>query len=282
VTTNVPVLAPDAWGIYPVPRNPDAYAPMWATVRSAVYYDPATMRATVNGGVIRVDFDYYGDAPTGGAAPAGATSYGSVALPGLAPGHYRLEGWGRPKAGGNSELYFTQDVAVGSASPVIEYYAAPLEHYFITAGPSDIAGLDPGTLTWKRSGQRFKAWLHQADAPPGAVPVCRFYAAGPNSHFYTGNAADCEGLKALEAVQRADAAAKGQPFLGWQFEQIAFYALVPTNGQCPGDTLPVYRAFNGSVAQHGANHRFMSDPRTRYAQLAAGWLDEGAQFCSPS
>jgi hypothetical protein len=281
VTTNVPVLAPDAWGIYSVPQNPDAYTPMWAMVRSAVYYDAASLRATISNGVIRVDFDYYGDAPTGGPAPAGSTSYGSVKLAALPPGHYRMEGWGRPKTGGASALYFSRDVAIGTASPVVEYYAAPTQHYFITAGPSDISGLDPGTLTWKRSSQGFKAWLNPADAPAGAVPVCRFYAAGPNSHFYTGSVADCEGLKALEAQQRAEASAKGAPFLGWAYEQIAFYALVPVNGQCPGDTVPVYRAFNATVAQHGANHRFMSDARMRYAQLAAGWADEGVQFCSP-
>ena len=281
ISTNVPVLAPDAWGIYSVPHNPVAYTPMWAMVRSAVYYDAASMHATISNGVIRVDFDYYGDAPTGGPAPAGSTSYGSVKLPALPPGHYRLEGWGRPKAGGDSALYFSSDVAVGSASPVVEYYAAPTEHYFLTGGPGDIAGLDPGTLTWKRTGETFKAWLNPADAPPGAVPVCRFYAAGPNSHFYTGNASDCAGLKALEAQQRAEASAKNTQFLGWQYEQIAFYALVPTGGSCPGGTEPVYRMFNGPVAKNGANHRFTSDSRMRYAMLAAGWVDEGVQFCSP-
>jgi len=86
ITSNVPVLAPTAWGIYPVPQNPDAYATTWATVRSAVYYDGATMRATIAGNVIRVDFDYYGNAPTSGAAPAGATSYGAVKIAGEAVG----------------------------------------------------------------------------------------------------------------------------------------------------------------------------------------------------
>jgi hypothetical protein len=281
ITSNVPVLAPTAWGIYPVPQNPDAYATTWATVRSAVYYDASTMRATIAGSVIRVDFDFYGNSPTSGPAPAGATSYGSVKIAGLAPGHYRLEGWGRPKTGGDSTLYFTSDIAVGSTSPVVEYYAAPIDHYFITAGPSDIALLDPGMQTWKRSGQGFKAWLHQSDAPPGAVPVCRFYASGPNSHFYTGSASDCEWLKGLEAQGRAQAAANNTVFAGWQFEQIAFYALVPANGQCPGDTIPVYRAYNQRAAFNDSNHRFMSDPTMRWAQLASGWGDEGVQFCSP-
>jgi hypothetical protein len=281
VTTNVPVLPPDEWGIYSVPQNPDAYQNVWAMVRSAVYYDPATMHATVSGNVIRVDFDYYGDAPIAGPAPAGSTSYGSVKLGGLAPGHYRLEGWGRAKAGGTSQKYFTRDVAVASTSPVVEYYASTTDHYFITAGSSDIALLDQGTLTWKRSGQGFKAWLNPADAPPGALPVCRFYAAGPNSHFYTGVASDCEALKSLEASQRAAASAQGQPFMGWQFELIAFYALVPTNGQCPGDTIPVYRAYNQRSQYNDTNHRFMTDLRLRAAELDLGWADEGVAFCSP-
>ena len=279
--TNLPVMAPDAWGIYSVPADPDAFAPINAVVRSAVFYDTASLRATVTGNVIRVDFDYHPDAPTGGAAPPGTTSYGSVQIAGLAPGTYRLEGWGRPVNGGASQLYFTRDIAVASTSPVIEYYAESTKHYFMSALPSDIAGLDPGTVGWKRTGQRFKAWLRQQDAPPGAMPVCRFYAAGPNSHFYSANPADCEGLKALEAEQRAQAAAQGQPFLGWQFEQIAFYALVPVNGQCPGDTYPVYRAYNQRAQYNDSNHRFMADPQMRVAELALGWADEGVAFCSP-
>jgi hypothetical protein len=281
VTTNVPVLPPDAWGVYSVPQNPNAFETMWATVRSAVFYDPASMRATVTGNVIRVDFDYYADAPTSGVPPAGSTSYGSVKVQGLAPGQYRFEAWGRPKTGGDSVRYFTRDVGVASTSPVIEYYADTTDHYFLTAGPSDISSLDPGTVTWKRSGQRFKAWLRASDAPPGAVPVCRFYAGGPNSHFYTGSSVDCEGLKELERKQRAEATAKGVNFLGWAYEQIAFYALVPVNGQCPGDTAPVYRAYNQRGIYNDSNHRFMVDSQMRNAELAGGWADEGVAFCSP-
>jgi hypothetical protein len=35
-----------------------------------------------------------------------------VKLAGLAPGNFRLEGWGPPEAGGTSSLYFTRDVAL--------------------------------------------------------------------------------------------------------------------------------------------------------------------------
>ncbi len=281
VSSNMPVMPPQDWGVYSVPMNPDAFTPVYALVRSAVYYDPTTLKATVTGSTIRVDFDYYADAPTTGNAPAGSTSYGSVKVPGLAPGTYQLEGWGRPKAGGDSQRYFSQTVAVASTTPVIEYYAPSTKHYFMSAGPGDIAALDPGTVGWLRSGQQWKAWLRAQDAPAGAMPVCRFYAAGPNSHFYTASPSDCQGLKDLETQQRAQAAAAGQPFLGWQYEQVAFYALVPTNGQCPGDTVPVYRAYNNRFAENDSNHRFMADPVMRSAEMSLGWSNEGVVFCSP-
>ena len=125
---------------------------------------------------------------------------------------------------------------------------------------------------WKRTGQKFRGWLRMGDAPPNAKAVCRFYAKGANSHFYTGNAGDCEYLKAIEQQGRAEAQAQGQPFLGWAFENIAFYALVPENGQCQGGTTPVYRSYNNRFAQNDSNHRFTVTPEMQTAidAFAAG------------
>lgn len=280
-TSNLPVVPPSAMGVYSVPQYPDAYAATQVMVRSPFLYDPTSMKATVSGNVIRVDFNFYGDAPIGGAAPAGSTSYGSVQVAGLAPGSYQLQAFGTSTTGGLSQLSFTRDVAVGTTTPVVEYYAAATHHYFMSAGPTDIALLDPGTQGWQRSGQEFDAWLNASDAPAGAMPVCRFYAAGPNSHFYTGDPNECADLKSLEQQQRAQAAAQGQPFLGWQFEQIAFYALVPVNGQCAAGTWPVYRVYNQRAQFDDSNHRYTSDPQMRAAALAEGWADEGVVFCTP-
>ena len=87
-------------------------------------------------------------------------------------------------------------------------------------------------------------------------------------------------LKSLESSQRADATAKGQSFLGWQFEGTVFYALVPSGGQCPANTAPVYRLYNNRAKQSDSNHRFTADGPMRAAML--GWVDEGVAFCSPS
>ncbi len=281
VTTSIPVLPPSDWGIYSVPAAPQAFFPWRALVRSAAYYDPSTLRASVSGNVIRVDFDYYADAPLSSPAPAGSTSYGSVDVAGLAPGTYTLEGWGRPKAGGDPTRYFTSSVTVSATSPVIEFYSESLDHYFMSAGPGEVAAVDndPGH-PWKRTGQRWNAWLRASDAPQGAQAVCRFYASGPNSHFYTADAAECQYLQSLESQQRAEAAAMGVPYMNWQYEGIAFYALVPQNGQCPAGTDPVYRSYNDRGDQNDANHRFTADPVQRAAMLAT-WKDEGIAFCSP-
>jgi hypothetical protein len=251
-------------------------------IRSAAYFDPASMRATVQGNVIRVDFDYAPDAPTGGSnLPAGYSSFGAVKVAGMAPGSWRIEGWGRATTTGAVEKFFSKDLVVGGPGYVVEYYAPSLDHYFISAGPDEIAGLDANPQQgWLRTGERFRAWLRASDAPAEARPVCRFYSRGANSHFYTGDAAECQMLKNLEVTQRAEAQAKSVPFEGWQFETVAFYALMPVNGQCAAGSDPVYRAYNGRAAEMDTNHRFTVDAALRSA-MAWTWTDEGVAFCSP-
>jgi len=163
---------------------------------------------------------------------------------------------------------------------VVEYYSDKLDHYLVTAWTDEIAALDAGTA-FKRTGERFKAWLHASDAPAYAVPVCRFYASGPNSHFYTADPGECNYLKSLQQKQAADASAKGQPFPGWQFEAIAFYAIAPENGSCPANSRPVWRAYNDRAAENDSNHRFTVTDVVRRA-MQVGWADEGLAFCAPA
>jgi hypothetical protein len=278
-TSNLPVVPPREWGVYLVPREPRAYEIVEVLVRSAAYFDPRSMKASVSGNVVRVDFEYLANAM--GSMPPGMTTFATVRLGGLAPGQYHVEAWARPSTGGASEKYFTRDFATASQAYVVEYYHVALDHYFVTAASDEIALLDAGGQGgWKRTGQRFQAWARGYDAPPNAVPVCRFYASGPNSHFYTGDARECAQLKQLEQGERANAAAQGKRFVGWAYEGIAFHALVPQSGQCPPFTTRVYRAYNMRAQNMDSNHRFMVDPVVRGSM--AGWADEGAQFCSPT
>lgn len=280
ITSNIAVVPPSDWGLYAVPRAPLASDRVQMVIRSAAYFDPSTIRANVSGNTIRVDFAYRATAPVGGPVPPGMSSFASVDVGRLPPGAYHAEAWGRPDTGGDAQRYFALDFQVSPESNVVEYYARSLDHYFMTASGDEADLIDSGARGgWKRSGQSFHAWLHAAQAPAGAQPVCRFYAAGPNSHFYTASAEECASLRSLEQAQRAQAAALGQPFLGWGYEGIAFYALVPANGQCPAGTTPVWRSYNGRAAENDTNHRFTADPLQHLAMQ--GWVDEGPAFCSP-
>ena len=68
--------------------------------------------------------------------------------------------------------------------PVIEYYRADMDHYFMSADPAEIAVFDANAAlpTWpcQRTGQVFYAWRTPASAPPDTpLPVCRFYSPLP-------------------------------------------------------------------------------------------------------
>jgi hypothetical protein len=71
-------------------------------------------------------------------------------------------------------------------SPVIEYYYAALDHYFITQFKDEIAALDAGAHPgWVRTGQSFLAYRPGEGA---GQPVARYYglpSAGLDTHFFT-------------------------------------------------------------------------------------------------
>ena len=280
LATHIAMVPPLQWGIYTLPLAPQAFSAAYAVVRSAAYFYPALSQVSRSGNVVRVDFEYRSDAPaSGGQQAPGMSTYGATRMPELAPGAYVLEGWGRADMEGEYEKFFTREFSVASTVPVVEFFSGILDHYFIAAGADEIDLLDRGGQgDWRRTGQRFSAWLRQGDAPAGAVPVCRFYASGPNSHFYTGRSQECGYLRTLEQEQRAAASALGRPFLGWAYEATAFWALVPQAGVCPGGLIPVYRTYNDRAAQMDSNHRFVADA-TQYNAMAFSWADEGVQLC---
>ena len=270
-TQSLQVSPPDAAGVYPVPRVPGAFESMELVVRADAPIDASSVRYSISNATIHIDFSYSAD--------RSGESFVNVKLDGLPPGTYRAEAFASYAA----MLTPPRQVALGtfsvaSTSTVVEYYSERLDHYFITAGP-EVAALDAGT-GFKRTGQRFKAWMNAGDAPASAVPVCRFHASGPNSHFYTGDPGECQMLKSLEQKEKS-ALPKDKPYPGWQYEGIAFYALMPVNGACPASTTPVYRFYNNRWQENDSNHRFTATAEMRFV-MSQGWSDEGAVFCSPA
>lgn len=166
-------------------------------------------------------------------------------------------------AGALERVMLTPPVALVE---VIEFYHAGFDHYFVSADPPEIAGLDTGFFTgWTRTGERFFA--HAAgsyDAAP-VRPVCRYYglpSAGLDSHFYSADPAECFRVNRDFGAE-------------WYAEHGNVFQLVlpdPASGACPVGMIPVYRLFNH---RSDANHRYTTKPSIVTAMLALGWIREG-------
>jgi uncharacterized protein (DUF1800 family) len=159
--------------------------------------------------------------------------------------------------------------ALEPTAQAIEFYNATLNHYFITAFPEEAAMLDAGTTVkgWVRTGVTFNAWKDPTD-DPAAAAVCRFFGTsgvGPNSHFYTADAAECATVKANP---------------DWTYEAIAFYIEVPQSGTCPANTEAVYRSFYPGANVSQSNHRFLPD-LTMHQKMAGSSILEGVVMCAP-
>lgn len=148
---------------------------------------------------------------------------------------------------------------------IVEYYNPTLDTYFVTAEPAEMVMLDAGVVVpgWQRTGLAFKG------RPAGSqfgLAACRFFGTpplGPNSHFYTIDAAECAKVKA-------------DPL--WTYEGIAFNAQPPASGACFSDRIPVLRLYNNGMGGQ-ANHRYTTSRSETAAMQSNGWIVEGTVFC---
>ncbi len=160
----------------------------------------------------------------------------------------------------------------GASVPVVEYYNATLDHYFITHLAAEQANLDAGNTPsrWTRTGLTFRTY---AAAQEGTSQVCRFYIppADGNSHFFGRNPGECAASQAAHP--------------DFVLEDPAYmFTYLPTAGTCPAGTVPLYRVYNNRV---DANHRYTTDRAVRDQMVARGWIAEGdgpdaAAMCVPA
>ena len=156
--------------------------------------------------------------------------------------------------------------AAAGEALAVEYYNASLDHYFMTADPNEIAILDAGQKPgWTRTGYEFKVYTPTS---PQGIPACRFFGkpgVGPNSHFFTILANECEDTM-------------NNPL--WIFEGLVFRTEKPNDiGACNADRVPVVRMYNNGKGGQ-ANHRYLTSHSEIGSMLLQGWLVEGPVFCS--
>lgn len=164
----------------------------------------------------------------------------------------------------------------GTRVSVVEFYNAGFDHYFITPVAGEIGALGkPPFDDWQPTGRSFNAYAN-AGAPAGTVPICRFFNdhfAPKSTHFYAAHGLGCEDVIA--------------GFPDWTLEDAQlFNMLLPdANGNCPANSIPVYRLYNDGMG--GApNHRFVTAADDRQAMVARGYVSEGfgalgVGMCSP-
>ena len=216
-----------------------------------VYAPDGTLFNTIT---IASDADYY------------AASYWqwSVTLPTTAPaGTWRFEAVFN---GQSRSVNFQVGATEPSRFNVVEYYAASLNHYFMTAFSDEEAKLDAQTpiAGWTRTGESFPAY---SAAAAGLSTVCRFFGTpglGVNSHFYTGFDFECNAVKKLA---------------GWTFEADAFY-IAANVAQCAANTRPVFRLYNNGMGGE-PNHRYTTSWPLISDMQVEGWALEGVAFCAP-
>ena len=172
-------------------------------------------------------------------------------------------------------------VIVVEYQDTVDFPNAPGGHFFYSSDPAEQAAVDAGAAgQFHRTARQF--------ATGGSSPVCRFYGSqtpGPNSHFFTVNAAECQGLKSSQIVPTPSTVQQ------WNYEGIAYAATPPVVGAnnvpaCPAGTLPIYRAYNNAFPLAGprnpwdSNHRFTPLQTDIVTMVSLGWRDEGIAFCT--
>jgi uncharacterized delta-60 repeat protein len=147
------------------------------------------------------------------------------------------------------------------ASPVIEYYNASLDHYFITSFVDDMNALDSGHFAgWTRTGYTFNA----GSGIPGLSAVCRFYIPPPygDSHFFSASPDEC-----------AEVATRFPAFVLETPSAMKVGLPESVTGVCaPSTSMPVYRVWDQRL---DTNHRYTTDRDVRNAMVAKGWIAEG-------
>ena len=161
--------------------------------------------------------------------------------------------------------------AAAATIPVVEFHNARDGQYFLTADPHEAALLDQGALgtDWSRTGVSFDAFPLDA-TDPRALPVCRFFGkpgVGPNSHFYTAYASECDAVRASSY---------------WIEEGATFRAMLPVDGACAADEVTVLRLWKPGGVVTETRHRYVVDPELAASMQTAGWVFEGPVFCAPA
>ena len=147
----------------------------------------------------------------------------------------------------------TATAPVPTKVQVAEFFNAAFGHYFTRADPGEVEALLTSAPTTSRSSDGRQRTTRGTAQVAGTVPVCRFFTTPgtfgtKSSHFYTANAAECDGLKLNP---------------DWQYEKIAVLHRGAHGGRVPGrdrSRLPHVQPRADGRAEPPLHHRFRDLP----------------------
>ena len=152
-------------------------------------------------------------------------------------------------------------------APVVEFYHAGRDLYFMTQDPNEIAALERNVKGgWTRTGFDFLAY-RSGEAGSGLARIARYRSrreAEADSHLFVA-------ALSSEALELAIGALASR----WTLEVpdlFDVFAADADTGACPARSIPVYRLWDG---RSDANHRFTTDPAIKSQMIARGYVAEG-------
>ena len=141
--------------------------------------------------------------------------------------------------------------------PLTEYLNTITKHYFLSSTDEENEIIDRGDAGpgWVRTGEASSTHL-PTDAMREIARASIVSRPSPNSHFYTGNPAECGMVR--------------KPGTGWLLEGVVSPRLPREDGMCAPSLRPVWRLYNNGAARNDLNHRHVFRPELIAPRHRAG------------
>ncbi len=158
---------------------------------------------------------------------------------------------------------------VSSTIDSVEFLNSRTGQYYRTDIASEIAAIEQNAVAsgWARTGQSYKLWRTQADAPAGAVPVVKLTSL----NFATPATPQvCSLNKTGKLTQLGGGSNNCVP------QTSVGYALLPDNGgNCAVGTQPIFQATSAN------NSRYANQLSVYQDMFDRGWKTMGVSLCVP-
>ena len=147
----------------------------------------------------------------------------------------------------------------------IEFVNQRNGHYYRTDVAAEIAQFDQHVAVsgWARTGQSYKVWRTQAEAPAGAIPLVKL------SSYSFATPANPQ-LCSMNKIGRLDGASGCAPQTS-----VSYVLPADASGNCASGTQPVYQAGVNN------NSRFAEKLSVYQDMFDRGWKTAGVSFCVP-